>query len=171
MKKRKEISRRQFTRATLALILFTCSFALVLEVFNFLNEKNLSEFLISIVVILLAVAFFIIIVITANRKDTNGNEKPLGVIYKSSLSPKELFILLFHKKDCPYCGLKLKRKKGITKMNEGIEKISHTYLYGDVYNKKIFFRCEDCNKNFDINELELRWVVSKQKKFDKRVSK
>jgi thioredoxin-related protein len=132
----------------------------VLEVVNFLKEKNLTEFMISIVVILVAAAFFILIVIIANRKDANGYEKPLGVIYKSSLSPEELFILIFYKKDCPYCGLKLKRKKEITKINEGIEKISHTYLYGDIYNKKIFFRCENCNKNFNINELG---VVSKQK--------
>lgn len=73
--------------------------------------------------------------------------------YEINLSLKELFILLFYKKLCPYCNSKLKRIKKTNFLIQGTIKIGDMNYYGDSYEVNVSYRCEKCNLNFKISEI------------------
>ncbi|WP_047153403.1 hypothetical protein [Aneurinibacillus tyrosinisolvens] len=83
----------------------------------------------------------------------NSNE-----YHKTRLTGKELALILFGKKKCPQCGLKMRRNdikehydKGNVFIGEGSN--GTTFLNVDKFEVKIAYRCSNCDKRFTLSEL------------------
>ena len=91
---------------------------------------------------------------------SSGRNPKNGVVYSSeSFSGKELAYLLFRKKKCPQCGLKLISKKQKEYKGVGKESVAQPdcstkiKFEADLYTVKKVFYCSQCDKNHSISEL------------------
>ncbi|AEV69690.1 hypothetical protein Clocl_3168 [Acetivibrio clariflavus DSM 19732] len=71
--------------------------------------------------------------------------------YKISLG--DLFKALFCKKICPNCGAKLKRVRINNFSHKGKYSIAGNVYYGNIYNVKFHYHCENCCKDFEVDSL------------------
>lgn len=154
MNDKKDVSKKEFSNTVLRFSLVVLFLMFIINILSYSKHKDFTLFMILFCMILFVGVLFIVIYIVVNRKSESGKGKSLGVFYRSCLSFNELVILMFYKKICPNCHSKLKRMKEVSNIKEGIEKVGHTYIYGDIYNKRTYFRCEKCNRDFEIMELK-----------------
>lgn len=77
--------------------------------------------------------------------------KTLGMSYKFELSLTEWCILLFKRKECPYCNSKVRRVIKKSFIEEGYDGDFGTY--GNKYIIKIYYECDICRKKIKLLEL------------------
>lgn len=63
---------------------------------------------------------------------------------------KDIIKILFFKKSCPCCGIKMKRH---AHKEEYIEVVDDEYNYGDSYRIKFYYYCNTCNKRVEVCNL------------------
>ena len=71
--------------------------------------------------------------------------------YNIDLSLKEIYILLFKKKQCPYCNSKIRRVMKKSFVGEGYDGDFGTY--GNKCYIKIYYECDMCRKKIKLLEL------------------
>lgn len=153
MKNKQDELRKKFEQKNFRFALFVLGFMFVMNFLSFSKHKDFKLFLILLSMILFVSLLLLVIYLVLNKKNRFSKKKPLGVIYNHDMSLNELLILLFHRKRCRNCNSKLKQVKETIFIKEGIQRIGSTELYGKVYNKRIYFKCEKCNKIYSITEL------------------
>jgi thioredoxin-related protein len=77
--------------------------------------------------------------------------KPFAASYNIDLSLKEFYILLFKKKQCPYCNCKIRRVMKKSFISEGYD--GDFGAYGNKYRVKIYYECDRCRKKIKLLEL------------------
>ncbi|HEX9060963.1 MAG TPA: DUF3592 domain-containing protein [Clostridia bacterium] len=114
----------------------------------------LSLWFLQIIFLFIGMVFFIISIIGLSRMRRG---KPLGVNYSFELSGKEMVYLLFKKKICPDCKGALIREKKKVDLGVGVSKWDgihgSSYIYGQKYTVKYFFKCMECGKEFPLEKL------------------
>lgn len=75
--------------------------------------------------------------------------------YSLMFSPYELWLFLFIKKKCPYCGSsELKKKKKTTYQGKGLINQSSFSSVGDKYKVSICYQCTACFREFLLEDIE-----------------
>lgn len=73
-----------------------------------------------------------------------------------NLSLIDFFKTYVFKKKCPLCKKTLKGMKREYLAKHGYFSVSGTHYYGDMYDVKFYLNCSNCNKNFEIPEIECK---------------
>lgn len=86
--------------------------------------------------------------------------KPMGVSYSFQLNGKEILYYFNRNKRCAKCNGKLSKEKRMVdrgirlSKSSGIDEVS--YMYGQRYDVKYWYKCRECGKSFPIEELALK---------------
>ncbi len=72
--------------------------------------------------------------------------------YNIDLSLKEIYLLLFKKKQCPYCKSKIRRVIKKSFIDEGYDDDFGTY--GNKCRVRIYYECDVCRKKIKLLELD-----------------
>ena len=76
--------------------------------------------------------------------------------FKYDFTLKEFLYMVFNKKRCPNCGMKMKKiKRAETRTGKEVNSEAHSFFAPDSLVKHYiyFFRCESCEKEYSLNEL------------------
>lgn len=146
----KSNSKKKFERSTFGFAAFALVVMLVMNVLNYREHRDFTLFALLLAITIFIMVLLIVVYVIVNRKGQSGS---LGVIINTNVGLKEMILMLFHSKECPNCGGKLKQTQIVKSVKEGISKIGQDYIHGKVYDMQVCYQCESCKNTFTVRDL------------------
>lgn len=136
----------------ITMLVLTSIFILVLNTVTYIKNGRETRFFIIVTIVALfmllttGVAYLLI-------KNYRKNGKEFTILYVLDHNLREVSMLLFKRKICPYCDSKIKIAIKKTLIGKGYVNSGDTVLYGNKYEVKFYYKCDNCKREIDLLEL------------------